>query len=354
MASFSSEDTPNKHSVQVPVEEEEVDEDLEDGNAMYSLFVSEDYIAKTWSFPPYDVSQRLLCSNMSSTDHDLTGQIVWPASVLLGYFLACYRDEDTAANTTKRHSEMVGTVGNMSEGTQPAVFRDKVVLELGAGCGLAGFLCQQVAKHVHITDGNDIVIRLLERNVEFLRNEALAVSRQDHVVCNVTVGKLLWGIKSALRSYWKECQFQYADYLIGADIILWPNQIRSLLYTIRWCLFARWYNQAYDEEGHPLPSSSTCSLEEEDRFIPKAFVSYVIRAHSTTELLLQQAKVLKLQIDVIDRKRFVPEDCHVFDQLETRLFVITLSSEAIAEGCDVWNEEIPSIEEEIAHLAMPC
>lgn len=69
-----------------------------------------DYVEKTWKLAGEE--QRLLCSNMSSTgmaepcsmddiiwtekvvsvqDHDLTGQIVWPASVLLTWFLRWYR-----------------------------------------------------------------------------------------------------------------------------------------------------------------------------------------------------------------------------------------------------------------------
>ncbi len=68
-----------------------------------SFFICEDYVEKTWTFD--DVSQSLLCSGMSSTDHDLTGQIVWPASEILSWFVC-----------KNRH-----------------LFQDKVVLELGAG-----------------------------------------------------------------------------------------------------------------------------------------------------------------------------------------------------------------------------
>ena len=48
----------------------------------------------------------------NQTDHDLTGQIVWPASLLLSWFI---------------HSK----IGRDS-------FENETVLELGAGCGLAG------------------------------------------------------------------------------------------------------------------------------------------------------------------------------------------------------------------------
>lgn len=50
------------------------------------------------------------------TDHDLTGQIVWPAAKVLSWYIATNND----------------------------VFKNKVVLELGAGTGLAGFVAAVV------------------------------------------------------------------------------------------------------------------------------------------------------------------------------------------------------------------
>ena len=52
--------------------EKEIDSD-DEGGFMGGLFVCEDYVEKTWEFD--DIKQPLLCSNMSSTDHDLTGQV---------------------------------------------------------------------------------------------------------------------------------------------------------------------------------------------------------------------------------------------------------------------------------------
>lgn len=59
--------------------------DPDDDCNLYGLFICEDYVEKFWTFA--DLKQPLLCSNMSSTDHDLTGQIVWPACVLLSWFI---------------------------------------------------------------------------------------------------------------------------------------------------------------------------------------------------------------------------------------------------------------------------
>jgi hypothetical protein len=282
-------------------------DDIEEDN-LYNLFVSEDYISKTFHFQ--DDSQVLLCSNMSSTDHDLTGQIVWPASILLTWFLH-----------HKIHSD-------------DQTFRGKDVLELGAGCGLAGFYLANHGspENVTITDGNDIVCRLLQKNQDFLGFSSSNGSESQRSTVNVV--KLLWGMNTEMRTFWGVRGNRYPDYLIGADIILWPNQIRSLLYTIRWSLFAR--------------------ISLGDGFVPHAFVSYVIRANSTTDLLYKTAEELGLKIDVIPRETFVPVDCRSFDNLQTRLFDITLSVEEIRKGCDYLHEEIPEILEQAMHHAMPC
>ena len=101
----------------------------EEGCIMDSLFTCEEYVLRSWSFPIHtenpavasssssaaaaahgssirQIEQKLLCSNQNSTDHDLTGQIVWPASTMLCYFIA------------KNHA---------------TIFQDANVLELGAG-----------------------------------------------------------------------------------------------------------------------------------------------------------------------------------------------------------------------------
>lgn len=63
------------------VEDNEEDEDM-----FGNLFICEHYVKKYFSF--WGRPQSLLCSNMSTTDHDLTGQIVWPASKNLSWFIA--------------------------------------------------------------------------------------------------------------------------------------------------------------------------------------------------------------------------------------------------------------------------
>lgn len=63
------------------------------------------------------IKQKLLCSHAASTDHDLTGQVVWPVSAFLSCYLVAHRDEITGKN----------------------------IVELGSGAGLSGLVASQFA-----------------------------------------------------------------------------------------------------------------------------------------------------------------------------------------------------------------
>lgn len=274
------------------------DEDETDN--LYSLFVCEDYITKEFTFG--DEIQQLLCSNMSSTDFDLTGQIVWPASLLLGWFVYAHRSD---------------------------IFHQRTVLELGAGCGLAGFFAARFASKnpnsVVITDGNDIVMRLLLRNQEFLQYDP-----------QVAVKKLLWGKISDLQALYPTPE-SLPEVIIGADIILWPSQIQNLLSTIHYILFTRF--------SAGLPNA-------------EVYISYVVRATSTTDLLYKKAKEWNLIINSIPTESFLPADCHVFDPLEKQLFSVTLDKEItivrLEEIRAVYTRSEHLVEEQLEHETMPC
>lgn len=228
-----------------PVNDEKNEDGGEEDSMFSSLFVCEEYVEKYFSF--WGVEQRLLCSNMSTTDHDLTGQIVWPASKSLSWFIA------------KNGNEL---------------FSGKNVIELGAGCGLAGFVCAQFCKYIAITDGNEVVLRLIKRNIE----EKIAVSNCPSR--NVLASKLIWGQKQAVEDFLAENKCPPPDIIIGADVILWPAYTRALLLTVRWLLSLK-------------PGS-------------KCFISYINRAQSTTDLLYGHAKDLNLTINTIPLDSFLP------------------------------------------------
>lgn len=99
------------------------------------------------------------------------------------------------------------------------------------------------SKTAVITDGNDVVLRLLERNIPYGAPDVVAVS------------KLMWGYKGEIASV--VAKFGEPDVIIGADVILWPDYVDPLLLTIRWLLSVK-------------PRDSRC------------YISYVQRAVNTT------------------------------------------------------------------------
>ncbi len=75
----------------------------------------------------------------ASTDHDRTGLVLWPIAEHLASFI-CEQGKE--------------------------FFVGRQVLELGAGCGLLGLVASQFASRTILTDGNNAVLNLLQRNAE--------------------------------------------------------------------------------------------------------------------------------------------------------------------------------------------
>ncbi|KAM3130357.1 hypothetical protein pb186bvf_017560 [Paramecium bursaria] len=147
------------------------------------FFVSEDY--KLSEFKYKDVELKLYSLHSATTDFDLTGQIIWPSAIELSKFI----------------------IGNKQ------IFENKTVLEIGAGAGLSGFVCAKYSKLVYITDGNEKVQELIEKNVQHLKLQ------------NVQSQLFQWG-------YEESKQFKDIDIIIGADVIFWQQSLMPLIKTI--------------------------------------------------------------------------------------------------------------------------
>lgn len=117
--------------------------DIDDNDnelSLESFFVLKDYQLISYEFNIND-KISLYSSTMSSTDYDLTGQIIWPASILLSLYL----------------------LSNKSN------YKTSTILELGAGCGLSSFSIQKYVPLIYITDGNNIVYELIEKNITYYK-----------------------------------------------------------------------------------------------------------------------------------------------------------------------------------------
>lgn len=184
------------------------------------------------------------------TDHDLTGQIVWPVAELLGW----------CAGPRRRPSlELIRSACRFVVHRED-LFRGKKVVELGAGCGITGLVAARVGACVHakpplrkgsgkgggihappclspsprervaLTDGNEIVLELLQKNAE---KESARVEThtppagETRVECH----ELSWGEDESHAAF-REA-FGAPDVIIGADVVYWPSSVAPLVDTVK-------------------------------------------------------------------------------------------------------------------------
>ena len=133
----------------------------------------------------------IFCSTAASTDWDLTGQILWPVSILLSHFVASRPGQD--------------------------IVRGHNVVELGAGCGLVGMAASYYCNQVVLTDGNEIVMDLLSKNAE---------SRE-----NVSASMFTWGTRSELQAILEATGC--VDVVVAADVVQWPTVVEPLLHSVK-------------------------------------------------------------------------------------------------------------------------
>jgi hypothetical protein len=179
--------------------EEEGEENEDTFPSLEGFFVCEEYVEQSVDFGPCFGSTKLLCSPMACTDFDLTGQIIWPAAVQLGYW--CH------ANAT--------------------FLRGKSVLELGAGTGLSGLVAAAYASKVVLTDHNDIVMGLLRKNEDYFMGDGentSSSSSSSSSSCVLRCAHLEWGDDANLSDVLTETGVP--DVIIGADIVMWPNTVK--------------------------------------------------------------------------------------------------------------------------------
>ncbi|KAG2767461.1 hypothetical protein JG687_00012120 [Phytophthora cactorum] len=250
------------------------------------LFVNRDYESQEFDFGV--VKQKLLCSHAASTDHDLTGQVVWPVSAFLAWYLVAHREEIAGKN----------------------------VVELGSGAGLSGLIASQFAAHTALTDGNDIVLELLEENAE---------SNADS--SKVQALPLLWGDHKSVEAF--ERAFPYpVDVLIGADVVCWPILVKPILQTIKYLLL---------RSRNPLETKFCCG--------------FVCRAQSTEDLFFKEAVAFGFRFERIPGDAFLPtpRPADVTSNRELQLIVFTLDPQA-----PNWNEPVRFADAELTNLQTAC
>ncbi|CAL4967666.1 unnamed protein product [Urochloa decumbens] len=108
----------------------------------------------------------------------------------------------------------------------PSKMKGKRVIELGAGCGLAGFGMALLGCDVTTTDQVE-VLPLLIRNVERNRSWISQSNSDSGSIGSITVAELDWGNKEHIKAV--EPPF---DYIIGTDVVYSEHLLQPLLETI--------------------------------------------------------------------------------------------------------------------------
>lgn len=163
---------------------------MEDDDEIPSnFFLCEDYILVTEKIDSFSQDYYVLPS--ASTDYDLTGQVLWPGAKHLADYLL----------------------------KNPALILNQEVLELGSGSGLCGLFVSQLARHTILTDGNEIVMRLLEKNQKFGNNTDIAL--------------VDWSAEDLTHHLIKQNLPTKYSILIGADVVYWSNSIEPLFKTVK-------------------------------------------------------------------------------------------------------------------------
>ncbi|CAM9444814.1 unnamed protein product [Chrysoparadoxa australica] len=182
-------------------------------------------------------------SSQASTDHELTGEVVWPIAILLAWYI-------------RSNSE---------------IFRGKSVLELGAGVGVSGLMASHYASHTCLTDGNKSVVDRLDENA------ALNIAHGA-----ISTYQLLWGDKESFEELIKICGNRRPQVLVAADVVCWPAFIEPFLHTVKALL-----------QGAVLTEAAL-------------YLGYVERASKTTELFYDKAQQLGFSITEIPKSSFLP------------------------------------------------
>ncbi|KAK4763032.1 hypothetical protein SAY86_008800 [Trapa natans] len=106
----------------------------------------------------------------------------------------------------------------------PSKLKGKRVIELGAGCGVAGFGMALLGCDVVATDQAE-VLPLLRRNVE--RNSSRILQENTDSFGSIQVAELDWGNSDHIKAVTPPF-----DYIIGTDIVYVEQLLQPLLQTI--------------------------------------------------------------------------------------------------------------------------
>lgn len=180
--------------------------------------------------------------------------------------------------------------------------QDKNVLELGAGCGLAGLVAAQFAKAVVTTDGNEIVMDLLQRNAERRERELQSTINSE---AKLLAKEFQWGDQTQLQDILQSLQ-GHVDVIVAADVVQWPDVLEPLVHSVKAML---WTSHAKE---------------------PVFIIGIVNRAQSIYQMFFDLAKDNGLSWRKVAMEEFikdgdVPKECQESGGRKTEIYEVFLS-----------------------------
>jgi methyltransferase-like protein 6 len=157
--------------------------------------------------------------------------------------------------------------------SNPHEFQNKTMLEVGSGVGICGLLAAQLASKCILTDNNDIIIDILQKNANIFNEDTQKTlpplpSSSSSNNNRVEVAFLHWGEDSQIDALLQKFPNGF-DIVIGSDVCYWPSCINPLFKTL-------------DRLLSQTPSSSSSR--------PSFVLAYQSRALSCDRLVLETAK----------------------------------------------------------------
>eukprot|EP01087_Luapelamoeba_hula_P019613 TRINITY_DN6517_c0_g1_i1.p1 TRINITY_DN6517_c0_g1~~TRINITY_DN6517_c0_g1_i1.p1 ORF type:complete len:239 (-),score=52.51 TRINITY_DN6517_c0_g1_i1:48-764(-) len=159
--------------------------------------------------------RRLPSAHLENTY--LIGQMVWPDAEVLCHYIALNKE----------------------------IFAGKTVLDLGSGPGLTGFFVAKFCKRVVLTDLEDKVVSLLQKNADELEDK------------NVEVAKLAWGV-GVDEFLQKHGPF---DIVMGSGIVYDSDFVAALIETVAAVLAPF----KAERQEHPEDADPDNVYEKQDR-----------------------------------------------------------------------------------------
>ena len=174
-----------------------------------------------------------------------------------------------------------------------ALFKDKNVLELGAGVGLVGLLVSQLGvKRMIMTDGEDDIVSLLEKNRILTKDTFVKGGNIKETV--LSVKQLWWGVDGEIE----KClgQKNNCDIVIGADILA----------------------NALGDPRVPLQCAKDVLMYNKTDRVKKQFVcAYRSRSELNREYIKDVAKELGFTLQIVPPSTFLPAEIpstHMIDR----------------------------------------